>query len=92
MQLPEFELMLALSGRMLLIGPTPQPGLFDEMIPNLSSPPLDCLADKPAIEEARELGGGEIGLYMRHDQPMGGWSVAVARLDRPNEQHSSAKT
>lgn len=84
MQLPEFELLLAHSGRMLLIGPTPQPGLFDEMVPNLSSPPIDSLANQPAFEEARQLGGGEIGLYMRHDQPMGGWSVAVARLDSPH--------
>ncbi len=84
MLLPEFELQIAHSGRMLLIGPTPQPDLFDEMVPNLSSPPFECLANEPAFKEARKLGGGDIGLYMRHDQPMGGWSVAVARLDSPN--------
>lgn len=84
MHLPEFELLIALSGQMLLIGPSPQPELFNDMVPNLASPPLDCLADKPAIKEARELGSGKIGLYMRHDQPMGGWSVAVARLDSPH--------
>lgn len=84
MHLPEFELLLAHSGRMLLVGPTPQSGLFDEMVPNLSSPPSDCLANQPAFEEARQLGGGEIGLYMKHDQPMGGWSVAVARFDSPH--------
>lgn len=81
--LPEHELQLAYSGRLLLIGPQGPSNLFDEIVPNLARPPEDCLANEPAIAQAQELGGGGIGLFMRHEQPMGGWSVAVASVDGP---------
>ena len=84
LHLPEHELQLAFSGRLLLIGPVPQSGLFDEMVPNLVMPPQECLANDPAIAQARELGGGGAGLFMRHEPPMGGWSVAVADLHGPS--------
>lgn len=83
LHLPEHELQLAYSGRLLLIGPEGQSNLFDEMVPNLARPPEDCLANEPAIAQAQELGGGGIGLFMRHEQPMGGWSVAVASVNSP---------
>ncbi|MHC4427436.1 MAG: hypothetical protein ACYS0D_02380 [Planctomycetota bacterium] len=76
--MPEFELVLARQGRQLLIGPSMEPALFFEMVPHLTRPPADSLADDEALEEARTLGTGSAGMFVRHRPPMGGWSVAVA--------------
>ncbi|MHC4414364.1 MAG: hypothetical protein ACYS0G_03675 [Planctomycetota bacterium] len=83
LELPEHELLLARSGRLLLIGPQPQPGLFYEMVPNLTTPPAESLAADPALAEASRLGRGRAGLFMRHQPPLGGWSVAVADVRGP---------
>ncbi len=80
LDLPDHDLLVARSGRMLLIGPRLRSGLFYEMVPNLTAPPQRALADNPALAEARRLGPGRVGLFVRHQPPLGGWSVAVANL------------
>ena len=83
------ELLVARRGRQLLIGPWPASKLFNEMVPNLTMPPEESLASREAIADARQLGPGRAGLFVRHSQltegvggvgGVGGWSVAVADL------------
>lgn len=93
-ELPEHDLLIALHGNTMLIGPAgpgrdggdhDAEGLFDLTLTGLRIRPDETLADLQAITRARELvdadTSGQIGLYMRHEQPLGGWSVAVARLN-----------
>jgi hypothetical protein len=89
--LPEQELLLARGDGFVLIGPSERPGLFHELIPNLTKPPPESLASQPAMDEARRLGPGRAGVFVRHAQPLGGWSVAVADLDgkRVRVRHAS---
>ena len=84
LQLPEHELLLAQSGAMLLIGPRPRSELFYEMVSNLTQPPEDSLAANEAMAEAGRLGPGSVGVFLRHEPPMGGWSVAIADLEGPH--------
>ncbi|MHC4080015.1 MAG: hypothetical protein ACYSU2_01710, partial [Planctomycetota bacterium] len=78
--LPQHELLLARGDRLVLIAPARRSALFYELIPNLTKPPPESLASEPAIDEARRLGPGRAGVFVRHAQPLGGWSVAVADL------------
>ncbi|MCZ6446530.1 MAG: hypothetical protein O6758_10155 [Planctomycetota bacterium] len=91
LHLPEHELLLAQSGAMLLIGPRPRSELFYEMVSNLTQPPEESLAASEAMAEAGRLGPGSVGVFIRHEPPMGGWSVAVADLKGPHIsiQHSA---
>jgi len=84
MELPEHELVLAkpnrkspLGERVLIIGPKAQQGLFEQVLQRIDAPGQASLAQHPAIERAARLGNGSIGLYLKHDAPMGGWSVVV---------------
>lgn len=82
-ELPEHELLIASEGSTCLIGPT-QPGrLFDEVLAARSGDPApaNTLAGHPAMARGRALGGGEVGLFSRHDLPLGGFSVMVADLE-----------
>jgi hypothetical protein len=90
-ELPGQELILARGEGVMVIAPSQQPGLFHELIPNLTKPPAESLADLAAMDEARRLGPGRAGVFMRHAQPLGGWSVAVADLDegRVKFRHAS---
>ena len=83
LHLPQHELLLARSGRMLLVGPYPRSSLFYELVSNLTAPPASSLGSLAALAAARELGGGRLGLMVRHEPPMGGWSVAVADIRGP---------
>jgi hypothetical protein len=85
---PEQDLIVARTETRLLIGPKDHAELFHAVIPNLRravEQPLAAaeqpLADHPAITKARGLGGGCAGVYFRHGEPMGGWSVAVIALE-----------
>ncbi len=90
-ELPGQELILARGDGIVLIAPSQQPGLFHELIPNLTKPPAESLANVAAMAEARRLGPGRAGVFVRHAQPLGGWSVAVADLDegRVRLRHAS---
>lgn len=78
---PDQDLLVARSGPLVLIGPVARPGLFEEIARDLRSGPTSALAALPAIERGRELGPGQVGVLMRHDPPLGGWSVAVAAVE-----------
>ncbi len=80
---PEHQLVLAQKGRLLLVGPEPRSGLFDEVIRNLSAPQRARLGDEPSIVKARTLGCGDAAVVLRHAPPLGGWSSLVAELDAP---------
>jgi hypothetical protein len=80
-ELREQELLLARGDGFLLIAPVERSGLFHELIPNLTKPPPGSLASEPVMDEAIRLGPGRAGVFMRHAQPLGGWSVAVADLE-----------
>lgn len=89
--LPDHELVLATSGRQVLVGPWTAPGLFDQLLGHLAVAPRQSLGSTRPLVEARALGGGCAGLYLRHEPPLGGWSVAVAGLqdDRILVRHSA---
>jgi hypothetical protein len=78
LELPEHQLLVARHGRKLVIGPTERRELFRETAELLAVSAPACLAADPALAEARGLGPGRAGLFMRHAPPMGGWSAAVA--------------
>ncbi|MHC4129637.1 MAG: hypothetical protein ACYTF2_06650 [Planctomycetota bacterium] len=89
--LPDQELLLARGDRFVVIAPDQRSGLFYELIPNLAKPPPRALASEPAMDEARRLGSGRAGVFVRHAQPLGGWSVAVGDLEggRVKLRHAS---
>ncbi len=78
LELPEQELVLARRGRLLIVGPQGRSELFEEVIDRLHQPQQPSLAADPSIVEACGLGPGRVGLFVRHELPMGGWSAAVA--------------
>jgi hypothetical protein len=82
-ELPEHELLLAADGSTYLIGPKAPGRLFEELLAALAgaAEPVASLLEHPAMEKARGLGGGEVGIFTRHDPPLGGFSVIVADLD-----------
>ncbi|MHC4801840.1 MAG: hypothetical protein ACYTFF_06940 [Planctomycetota bacterium] len=90
-ELPGQELILARGDGIVLIAPAEHAGLFHELVANLTKPPPKSLANVAAMDEARRLGTGRAGVFVRHAQPLGGWSVAVADLDegRVKVRHAS---
>ncbi len=82
LELPDHELLLARRGGRLVFGPAPGSPLFFEVVPNLggAEPSRPTLAGVEGIAAAAALGAGRAGIYLRHDPPIGGWSVAVADL------------
>jgi hypothetical protein len=83
LELPEHALRLAWDGDRWLIGPTDSVALFDEILPRLAGVAVEgeTLADRPAAQTAKELGPGSIGVYIRHDPPLGGYSLIAATLE-----------
>ncbi|UCD75299.1 MAG: hypothetical protein JSV91_16130 [Phycisphaerales bacterium] len=79
-ELPEQELLFCIGEHQLMIGPKPAPELFWELLPHLGDPLARSLADSEPIARAKGLGSGRVGLMIRHNPPLGGWSVAVADL------------
>lgn len=79
--LPRHELVLGLSGRYLLVAPRGA-ALFGEVAANVTGmASASTLAGAEAIATARRMGSGRVGVVVRHEAPMGGWSVAVGDLD-----------
>ncbi len=97
--LAEQELLLARAGRLVLIAPHDDRGLFDAMVTNLNRAPEHSLAQHEAVVQGTMLGMGlgndpgraRAGLLIRHRPPLGGWSVGVADLDedRVTVRHAS---
>jgi hypothetical protein len=80
LHLPEHELAVAADGSQLVVGPLPCGRLWREMVGSLTAIPGSPLGATEPIAAARELGPGQAGIFLRHEPPMGGYSVAVAGL------------
>ncbi len=80
-RVPDQELLVGRVGERFLIGPVDRAGLFEEIAGNLRSAPESALQALPAIEQGRGLGPGQVGVFVRHEPPLGGWSVAVAAVE-----------
>jgi hypothetical protein len=84
-ELPEQDVFVARNRQIMIIGPTGQPALFYELLPQIDrSSKIKTAAleapDNPALRLARELGPGQIGIIIRHDPPMGGFSAVVGQF------------
>lgn len=78
-ELPEDELLLAYRDDVLLIAPIDASGLLRDIAPRIPVIPGDAsLADHEAFARAGSLGPGRVAAFIRHDKPMGGWSMIVA--------------
>lgn len=89
LELPEHDLFIARSQRdsalgegTLVIGPKARLSLFEQVLQHIENPAAESLASSEAIQVGTGLGAGHIGVYTTHNEPMGGWSVAVATLNR----------
>ncbi|MHC5001965.1 MAG: hypothetical protein ACYTJ0_02480 [Planctomycetota bacterium] len=81
---PEHGLLLARLGRVVMAGPTGGRSLLTDLIDRVAGGrqgTAATLASDPVVGRARELGGGNVGLIVRHDQPLGGWSALVADVE-----------
>ena len=85
-------LMLARADRHVLIAPDDQPGLFRDVLGNLAAIPAHSLAQHEGITQGVDLGAGRVGVFVRHELPLGGWSVGVAELrdDTVSLRHASS--
>lgn len=83
---PDHQLLIARTpdGLMLICHLSEQKLLYDVL--NRSDPDheLRTLSGLPALKSARQLSQGQAGVYINHDEPLGGWSVATFRF---NERH-----
>ena len=84
-ELPEQEVLIARNSHMMVVAPTSQPGLLYELLPAMESisngkTPNPTQEPSSAFALANELGSGQIGIMMRHDPPLGGFSVAIAQV------------
>ena len=85
------DLLLARADRLVLIAPDDHQGLFQAVLANLAALPAQSLAQHPGIKQGRDLGPGRVGVFIRHELPLGGWSVGVADLrdDSVSVRHAS---
>lgn len=87
LELPEHQLLLARDDERLLVAPRAQPGLLHDMLTTGAAddhgglPDGAASTDRPGAEVLRTLGCGRVGVIVRHDPPLGGWSAAVASLE-----------
>lgn len=91
-RIPEQELIIAHNGTLLIAAPAARSALLHETMALVAGrgKGLPLLTD-PALGETRALGAGAVRLFMRHDQPMGGWTALAASLDgaRVSVRHTS---
>lgn len=82
-RIPEHDLMLALSTDGILgICQFQQSQLLMKVIGRMEGQKGRSLADNEAIQKvARKLGPGQVGVYIKHDRPWGGWSVATLNFE-----------
>lgn len=91
-ELPEQDVLIARNERIVVVGPAAHPSLLYELLSKVNDPPQShrrmtgekngAEADTfdGAIALARSLGQGQIGVMVRHEPPMGGFSVAIAQV------------
>lgn len=80
--LPDQRLILARTqDGMLFVCPQFEQGLMQDVLrrysPTPDSPPQATLAASVAIKATQPLGPGQAGVFIAHDEPLGGWSVAT---------------
>jgi len=85
------ELLVARADRHVLIAPDGHQGLFQAVLANLAALPAHSLAQHEGIKQGMDLGPGRVGVFVRHELPLGGWSVGVADLrdDTVSLRHAS---
>lgn len=81
-ELPEQNLLMARLGGMLIVGPgrDAKAGLFAEVIAGWGDATVLRLAQDPGMTAARDLGEGDVGIFLRHDPPLGGATAAVLEV------------
>jgi hypothetical protein len=83
--LPEQGLILARRAGLIIVAPESRTGLFDDVLKSLFEPDQATLADEAPLAQARALGRGAAGVFIRHSaQQGGGWSAAVASVQGPH--------
>jgi hypothetical protein len=80
MLLPEQDLLISLTNRLLIVGPNQQRALFNDVLQRLDDNDYHTLRMHTALAEARATRTGRIGAYLHHDPPMGGWSIITGDL------------
>lgn len=84
--LPEYKLLIARSDDgLMVICPLTRQQLLHDVLNRFDEEEegnLPSLADSIAITKvARQLGPGQAGVYIKHKDPLGGWSVATLKFD-----------
>ncbi|MHC5022954.1 MAG: hypothetical protein ACYTGG_03445 [Planctomycetota bacterium] len=75
------RLLLAKREGTVILASADRPGLFEDVLPRFGQSEGESLLDTAAAQTARaQLDQGHVGLLLRHDPPLGGWSAAVLRL------------
>lgn len=84
-------LLLARAEGQVLIAPDDHQELFQAVLANLAALPAHSLAQHEGIKQGMDLGPGRVGVFVRHELPLGGWSVGVADLrdDTVSLRHAS---
>lgn len=82
-ELPEHDLLLARRGEIMLIGPRQSPQLMFDVLSRHGKRGEDgrSLNEAEDFTTARDLIAGNIALFMRHEQPLGGHSAVVFYID-----------
>lgn len=90
-ELPEHDLLIARTKGRLVIGPREKSGLLRSLLANLerAGDGAAGLSGDLIVREAKALGDGQVGMFVRHGEPLGGSSAFVANLqgDRLTVKH-----
>jgi hypothetical protein len=89
--IPEHDLRFAALGELYLIGPR-RGLLFTDMAERIGGAvEAPSLADDPAFDRSRLHTAGRLGMFIRHDPFVGGWSVLSAEIegDRVDLRHAA---
>lgn len=81
-ELPEQEMIIGRDGGRLLIGASRNAGLFNDVLARMVGRAAagSSLGGQAFMELSRELGPGTAAVVIRHEEPLGGQSLAVADL------------
>ena len=80
-ELPEQQFLIAFDGERLVVGPSLHPVLFDEVLARMEAPQVGSLEDSESFTMLRDrLQPGRIGIFLRHESPVGGWSALSGDL------------
>jgi len=79
--LPEQDLMFAEEGEVVFIGPRSAPELMEDVLRRYGRQRERSLAGRADVgRRLRAAERGQVGLFVEHDQALGGWSVITADL------------